>query len=92
MYLDRTDDNSKPLCDATLCDATEPLPLGLRFSVVLASSDHLDFSSFHDVLDLPSILRACKGIQQIARLAPREKKDTPNLRTLITYMSKKQKV
>lgn len=90
VYIDAAGARSEPLCDVTFLDATENA--GMRFSIVMAAMDHLDFPSFHDVIDLEAILRACKPPLQYARLAPQEAKDEKAMIIFAKYMVKKQKV
>jgi hypothetical protein len=90
VYID-AGGRSEPLCNVTLLDATENT--GMRFSVAIGSMDHLDFPSFHSVLDLQAILRACNPPLQYARLAPKEEaKDGKAMITLAKYMMKTQTV
>jgi hypothetical protein len=64
----------------------------MTFSVAIGSMEHLDFPSFHDIIDLEAILRACKPPLQYARLAPQEVTDGKAMITLGKYMVKKQQV
>jgi hypothetical protein len=90
VYIHAAGGRSEPLCDVTFLDATENT--GMRFSIAMGSMDQLDFPSFHDVVDLEAILRACNPPLQYARLAPQEAKDEKVMITLAKYMVKKQKV
>ncbi|GLB33577.1 hypothetical protein LshimejAT787_0104610 [Lyophyllum shimeji] len=83
---------SEPIFHATFSDATEPVQGGMRFSIALATMDRLYLPSFHDAADLDSILPACKGPHQFARLGPKENDDVQPLQIFSTYMSKMQKI
>jgi hypothetical protein len=90
VYIDAAGGSAEPLCNVTFLDATERP--GMSFSLAIGSMEHLDFPSFHDVIDLQAILRACKLPLQYARLAPQEVTDGKAMITLAKYMVKKQKV
>jgi hypothetical protein len=65
----------------------------MGFKLATASMEHLDFPSFHNVVDLEAILRSCKPPIQYARLAPQDtNSDGKAMVTLAQYMVKKQKV
>ncbi|KAF8078396.1 hypothetical protein FPV67DRAFT_1557732 [Lyophyllum atratum] len=83
---------SEPVFNVTFVDATEPVHGGMPFSVALAQVEHLDFTSFHDAVDLDAIISACKGVHQFARLEPKESQDIRPLQIFSTYMVKMQKI
>lgn len=64
---------------------------GLRFSVVMATMDHLHFTTFHDAEDLDSVLSACQGVHQFARLGPKSNLDIEGLGIFSSYLAKMQK-
>lgn len=91
VYIDASG-RSELLCNVTLVDATENRGM-MGFKLAMAAMEHLDFPSFHNVVDLETILRACKPPIQYARLAPQDVKlDGKVMVTLAQYMMKKQKV
>ncbi|KAF5377681.1 hypothetical protein D9615_005211 [Tricholomella constricta] len=83
---------SEPVFNVTFYDVTEHMQGGMRFSVALSSMNRLDFTSFHDAVDLDSILLACDGVHQFARLGPKGNDDVEPLQIFSTYMAKMQKV
>ncbi|KAG5648146.1 hypothetical protein DXG03_006100 [Asterophora parasitica] len=85
------DEPSKPIFNVTFFDVTRHVEGGMRFSVALSSMDRLVFPSFHDVNDLDTILRACDGVHQFARLGPQGSDDVEALGLFSTYMAKMQK-
>jgi hypothetical protein len=90
--MDVTGSKSEPLCDATLTDPTDHLPNGLRLSMVITAMTSIRLSGFYDMVDLDMFLLACKPVEQLARLGPQGEKDMDALRTLASYMGKKQQV
>ncbi|KAG6897328.1 hypothetical protein C0992_002386 [Termitomyces sp. T32_za158] len=84
-------DPKKPLFAGTFCDATAFVDGGLRFSVVMTNMDRLDFTTFHDAVDLDLVLSACQGVHQFARLGPKSNADTEALGIFSSYMAKMQK-
>ncbi|KAF8898501.1 hypothetical protein BD779DRAFT_1666338 [Infundibulicybe gibba] len=72
--------------------AIHVIPMGMRFSVAMTSVGALQFLSFHDCGDLPSFLSACKPVQHLARLDPKETKDLERLTTVAKYMDLRKKV
>ncbi|KAG6850314.1 hypothetical protein H0H93_014889 [Arthromyces matolae] len=82
----------KPIFSAGFYDVTASKPDCLGFKVALATLDHLNFDSFHNAVDLNSILAACQGVHQFARLGPKGTTDVRPLEIFGAYMSKMQKV
>lgn len=85
-------DLSRPVFDVTFCDVTDPVPNSARFSVVLDGSEKLDFSTFHDVVDLPIFTGACTEPLQFARVVPNGNKDIEAFEIFSTYMARNQKI
>jgi hypothetical protein len=81
---------SNPVCNVTLCDANEPS--GIRFNFFIDNWDRLVFPSFHDIVDLDSVLVACKPPTHIARLAPADPQDYGPMTTLSIHIVKYRKV
>lgn len=90
--MDVVGGKTEVLCDVTICDATDPIPLAIRFNVAMTSMKYLPLLSFHDVADMETFLLACKPPQQLARLEPRSANDVEPLMTFTQYMIRKQKV
>ncbi|KAG6861207.1 hypothetical protein C0995_002556 [Termitomyces sp. Mi166 len=83
---------SKPVFAATFYDVTAFVNGGLRLSVTMANMDRLHFSSFHDAVDLYSMLLACQGAHQFARLGPKSNVDAEAFGIFSTYMAKMRKL
>jgi hypothetical protein len=90
--MDVAQDSAELLCNVTLTDSTDHLAEGLRFSILFSSMDSLRLNKMHEIVEVDWLLRACSPIQQLAKVVPRDEKDTNSLAVLTKYMSKKQTV
>ncbi|EIW64911.1 uncharacterized protein TRAVEDRAFT_140212 [Trametes versicolor FP-101664 SS1] len=88
MFMDVSRERAERVCEISLHDPTEPLPNGLRFSICV-KGDSLRLSAFHDIASLPVFLEACTRVQQFAKVAPQEDKDTDAIKQLAIYMMKR---
>lgn len=91
MFMDVSRERAERVCEISLHDPTEPLPNGLRFSICV-KGDSLRLSAFHDIASLPVFLEACTRVQQFAKVAPQEDKDTDAIKQLAIYMMKRSLV
>ncbi|KAG5639362.1 hypothetical protein H0H81_003506 [Sphagnurus paluster] len=87
-----TEAKTSELFNVTFFETTKIIEGGMRFSVALATTEKLEFLSFHDIADLDSILLACDGIHQLARVGPEGNDDVLPLQIFCTYMVKMQKM
>ena len=90
--MDTNVDSATRLCNVTLTDATEPRAGGLRLNICLSSSDSIRFKKMHNVWDLSIMLQASDAVQQFCTAVPKDNDDADSLKTLHTYMSRKEMV
>ena len=64
----------------------------MRFSVAFEGVTDLSMTTFHNVLDLRSILSAFRPWTQLAFLSPQEEKDYEPFKVLYHYLEKFLKV
>ncbi|CDO70283.1 hypothetical protein BN946_scf184942.g83 [Trametes cinnabarina] len=88
LFMDISRERSERVCAITLHDPTEPLPNGLRFSILL-KDDNLHLSAFHDLTRLPLFLDACQRPQQFAQVGHLTAEDSDAVKQLAFYMMKR---
>ncbi|KAI0343935.1 hypothetical protein BDW22DRAFT_1327569, partial [Trametopsis cervina] len=91
LYMEAGPDRADRLCNVALSDPTDPLPRGLRLSVVYNPDvSMLRLQKFHDISDLYILLQACSTVQQCCKVSHAAEEDFDAISTVGGWMARTQ--
>lgn len=91
LFID-TAEAAEKLCEITISDSSETSNIGFRLGLILDSKDSIRFSKTYKRFELNNIFHALKRVDQIAKITPREERDSIPLNILMKYLSQRKLV